>query len=71
MGHRSIQVAATHRLPTPMMVESERVDLAAQARVQLVTQGMTIVRERRVRNPVFDKPGERTTFVFEVKLIIP
>lgn len=57
-----------HDMPTPWAKsEAERLAEVAKFRAEVTAQGGQVVEERRVRNPVFDRKGERTTFKFRVR----
>ena len=47
--------------PAPMMSEIDRQKLISEMRKSIYTNKCIIDKEWRVRNPVFDKKGEKTT----------
>jgi hypothetical protein len=51
----------TGEVPAPMCSEIERAERVENARRGIWLDGMFIESERRVRNPAFDKRGEKTT----------
>ena len=60
----------THIVPTPDVGgwdEPKRNAHAAAIRADLERAGWTVVEQRRDRNRVFDKSGQKTTFVFIVE----
>lgn len=60
-------LGGTVTLPTPFMTEECRLARLEEERQKLRAMGMMIISERRVRNPAFDKKGERTTFNITIK----
>ena len=57
----------TSLLPAPIMDETRRLSLIERAHRSAILDGYHIVSERRIRNPVFDGPGEKTTTSFVVR----
>ena len=54
-------------IPAPMMSETKRQELVEKYRIGAWARGCVIEKEWRVRNPVFDKKGEKTTTKFRIR----
>ena len=55
--------------PCPMVDETERQKRLEEYRLGIWRSGCVIEKEWRVRNPVFDKKGEKTTTMMRVRPI--
>lgn len=53
--------------PMPMMSNEDRQKRAKIIKESAVKQGLVIVKESWIRNPVFDKAGEKTTLKLKIK----
>lgn len=53
--------------PAPMVDEIERQKRLGKFRLSIWAIGCVIEKEWRVKNPVFDKKGEKTTTMFKVR----
>ena len=60
-------ISADCVIPAPMMSETERQKRVEQYRLGAWARGCVIEKEWRVRNPVFDKKGEKTTTMFRIR----
>jgi hypothetical protein len=63
-------ISTGHTVPMPRLAswtEEKRVVEMSRIRADIAAQGGLITSERRVRNVVFDDPGERTTWKFNVR----
>jgi hypothetical protein len=58
----------TALVPAPMMDESKRQEVVARAKDSAWMSGQFIESERRIRNDVFDKRGEKTTTEMRVRM---
>jgi len=54
-------------IPAPGMSEVERQKRVEQCRLGVWASGCVIEKEWRVRNPVFDKRGEKTTTMMRIR----
>ena len=54
-------------IPAPMMSETERQEQVKRYRLGAWANGCIIEKEWRVRNPVFDQKGEKSTTMFRVR----
>jgi len=53
--------------PAPMMSEIERQKRVSDIRKSIYANSCVIEKEWRVRNPVFDKKGEKSTTMFRIR----
>jgi len=60
-------ISAECIIPAPMMSESDRQKQLEEYRRKVWANRCIIEREWRVRNPVFDKKGEKTTTMFKIR----
>ena len=60
-------ISADCIIPTPMMPEIERQKRLEQYRLGAWARGCIIEKEWRVRNPVFDKKGEKSTTMMRIR----
>ena len=60
-------ISAETTFPAPMITETERQQRLEKHRLSIWANGCVIEKEWRVRNPVFDKKGEKTTTKFLVR----
>lgn len=54
-------------IPAPMRSETERQKLIEKYRLGAWADGCIIEKEWRVRNPVFDKKGEKSTTMLRIR----
>jgi len=54
-------------IPAPMMSETERQERVGKYKLGAWANGCIIEKEWRVRNPVFDKKGEKSTTMLRVR----
>ena len=60
-------ISAECCFPCPMVSETIRQERLEQYRLGIWANGCVIEKEWRVRNPVFDKVGEKTTIMMKVR----
>ena len=60
-------ISADCIIPAPMMSETERQKRVEQYRLGAWAKSCIIEKEWRVRNPVFDKKGEKTTTMMRIR----
>ena len=63
----SEMISAECIYPAPMMTEIDRQKRLDDFRLNIYGNGCVIEKEWRVRNPVFDKRGEKTTTMFKIR----
>ena len=60
-------ISANCICPAPMMSESDRQELIKAMRKSIYAHKCVIEKEWRTHNPVFDKKGEKSTTMFQVR----
>lgn len=60
-------ISADCVIPAPMMNETERQGLVEKYRLGAWARGCIIEKEWRIRNPVFDKKGEKSTTMMRIR----
>ena len=60
-------ISADCIIPAPMMSEIDRQRRVEEYRIGAWARGCIIEKERRVRNPVFEKKGEKTTTMVQLR----
>jgi hypothetical protein len=53
--------------PAPMMSEIDRQRRVAEKRKSIYANRCVVEKEWRVRNPIFDKKGEKSTTMFRIR----